>query len=90
MKYMATWTVQAGMTEAVAKAFLESGAKAQEGHEILGRWHQPGSNKGWVLVQGDITAIAAHMAEWGKYLHIELTPVIEDDQAGEAMARIYG
>ena len=90
MKFIATWKIQAGQTKAVAQAFLTSGAGAHEGMEILGRWHAPGSAKGWVLVQGDVTAIGSHMAEWGAYLDIDITPVIEDEQAGAALAKVYG
>lgn len=90
MKYMATWTIQPGQAKPCAEAFLKSGATAPEGMEILGRWHAPGSAHGWALVQGDITAIGAHMAEWGQFLDIQVFPVVEDEQAGAALSKVYG
>lgn len=91
MKFMGTWKISPGCHKPAAEAFLHGGgAPAPEGMEILGRWHAPGSSRGWVLMEGDVTAIAHHMAEWGNLLELDVTPVLEDEQAGAAMAKVYG
>lgn len=91
MKFIAAWTIKPGFHKPAGESFLKSGAPVPEGMEILGRWHAPGSAKGWVLIQGnDLTAIAAHMAEWGDMLDLDVTPVLEDQEAGAALSRVYG
>lgn len=51
----------------------------------------PGSSRGWLVVEADdIAPLAEHAVEWGRYLECEITPVIEDQVAGQAMARVYG
>ena len=51
----------------------------------------PGSVLGWhVLETNDMTALAEHVNNWGDLIDIELNPVIEDAQAAEAAARVFG
>jgi hypothetical protein len=62
-----------------------------ESLELLGRWHAPGSALGWALIEGtDTTALAQHLAEWGEYLEMQVTPVIQDEEAGAGLAKVYG
>ncbi len=91
MKFMVTWKIPPGCHKPAAEAFVKAGAPAPAGMEILGRWHAPGSADGWALIQGnDMKAIAQHMAEWANLLELRVTPVIEDKDAGESLARVYG
>jgi hypothetical protein len=88
MKYMVTWHVPPQNVRAASSAFLEGRAPMPPGLNKLGRWHAPGSTKGWPLCEtDDPTALAHHMAEWHHLLELDVTPVIEDEQAGEALAR---
>lgn len=88
MKYMVCWTIPPeNYTEAV-DAFLEGGAPMPEGLNALGRWHAPGSNKGWLLCETDNpVSLAEHMAEWAHLLNTDVTPVIGDEDAAEAATR---
>lgn len=62
-----------------------------EGLALIGRWHAPGSSRGWVVVEADkITTLAEHLVEWGSYLALETTPVVDAEIAGQAMASVYG
>jgi hypothetical protein len=88
MKFMAVWTIRPEhQREAIAR-FLKGGAPAPEGMTILGRWHVPGSQRGFVLIEtDDLTAHGAHMVEWGNNLELEVYPVYEDADAGMAMTK---
>lgn len=90
MKYMVSWKIPPGSHRPAAESFLKSGAPMPPGLESLGRWHAPGSGYGWLLTQGDPAALAQHMAEWANFLELQITPVIEDEQAGAALSKIYG
>jgi hypothetical protein len=51
----------------------------------------PGSVLGWhVLETNDMTALAEHVNNWGDLIDIELNPIVEDAQAAEAAARVFG
>ena len=64
---------------------------AAQGGETVARYHVPGSVVGWhVLETDDMTALAEHVNNWGDLIDIELNPVVEDAQAAEAAARVFG
>ena len=42
---------------------------------------------GWLLAEGDVVALAQHMAEWADLLELQITPVIDDADAAEALSR---
>ena len=61
------------------------------GLKLAGRWHAPGSECGWALIEGnDTTALAQHVAEWANYLQLRVTPVMEDAEAGAGLSKEYG
>ena len=87
---MLTWKIYPGCHKPAGEVFINSGAPMPEGLKLLGRWHAPGSGYGWLLVEGeDTTALAQHVAEWSELLDFQVTPVIEDVAAGEALSRVY-
>lgn len=87
---MISWKIAPGNHRAAAKAFLKSGAPAPKGLTLIGRWHGPGSVCGWALVEGeDATALAQHVAEWADLLEFQITPVIEDADAGQVLSKAY-
>ena len=91
MKFMATWKLPPGNQAVTAERFLSAGAPMPDGLTMLGRWHAPGSTSGFLLVEADdLTPLATHMAEWGGLLELQVTPVLEDTEAGEAMAKGTG
>jgi len=90
MKFMVSWKITPGHHKAAAEGFLKSGATAPEGLKLVGRWHAPGSGYGWALLEGqDLTAIAQHIAEWANLLEFQITPVLEDEEAGKGLSRAY-
>lgn len=89
MKFMLYWTIPAENYTAAVDAFLEAGAPMPKGLTSPGRWHQPGSTKGWLLCEtDDLVALSEHVAEWAHLLKIEVSPVVDDTQAGQAAARV--
>jgi len=91
VKFMVTWKLGPHTQEVAAKRFLAGGAPMPPGLTKLGRWHMPGSQGGWLLVEtDDPTALAQHMVTWGNVLETSVTPVIEDEDAAKAMATVYG
>jgi hypothetical protein len=90
MKYMITWTIPPDTYTEAVEIFLSTGAPMSEGLTSLGRWHAPGSSYGWVLVETeDAVTLAQHMAEWANLLDLQVTPVIEDEEAAKAASKVY-
>lgn len=91
MKYMLNWKIACENHRSAGVGFLKSGAPAPEGLKIIGRWHGPGSVTGWSLVESDDPkAVFEHVAQWSEFLELQTTPVLEDDEAAEALSRVYG
>jgi len=89
MKYMLSWSIPPENYDAALDAFLEGGAPMPEGVTALGRWHSPGSYRGWLLCETDnMIDLSQHVAQWASLLRIEVTPVIDDAEAGEVAARV--
>jgi hypothetical protein len=90
MKYMVTWKISPSNYKAAVKRFLKTGAPAPKGMKTLGRWHTAGSTRGFHLVEGSDAALAEINAEWADLLDLQVVPVVEDDVAAAAAARILG
>ncbi|MCI5122079.1 MAG: DUF3303 domain-containing protein [Candidatus Electrothrix sp. AUS4] len=91
MKFMISWKIAPEDRKSAAEAFLRGGAPMPEGLTLLGRWHAPGSSYGWILVEADdLGPVALHTAEWGDFLDLQTTPVLEDEAAGQALSQVYG
>lgn len=91
MKYLVQYHLSDSSTvRAAAKRFLETGGNPPDGATLLGRWF--GMNgKGWVLVEAsDAKPVFELVTEWQEFMQIEATPVIEDDDAGAILSRLYG
>lgn len=87
MKFMITWHISPHNARAAAQEFLASGAPMPEGGTLLGRWHSAGSTRGFALVEANtLGPVATHMAQWHHLLEFEIYPVVEDEEAGAALA----
>ena len=90
MKFMISWNIAPGSHKPAAEGFLSSGAPVPTGLTLLGRWHAPGLMYGWVLLEGNNNvALVQHAAEWAYYLELNITPVIEDEDAAAGLSRVY-
>jgi hypothetical protein len=90
MKYMITWKISPSNYKAAVKRFLKTGAPAPKGMKTIGRWHTAGSTRGFHLVEGSDAALAEINAEWADLLDLQVVPVVEDDVAGAAAAKLIG
>jgi hypothetical protein len=90
MKIMIVWKTVPGKYKPAVEAFLREGGPMPPGATTLGRWHVPGSILGWHLVEGDLTAVGQHVAEWADLLECEVYPVVDDAGAADAATRVFG
>jgi hypothetical protein len=85
VKYMMEWKIKE-VTNTYGKAvdnFLKTGARLPVGCKLIGRYHAPGSVKGWLIVEtSNVNHIYKHASEWGEFLSWETTPVLLDEAAG--------
>jgi len=91
VRFMLTWRTRPGLYKAAFQQFLDTGGPPPTGVKQVARYHVPGSVLGWhVLETDDMTALAEHVNHWGDLIDIELNPVVEDTEAAEAAARVFG
>ncbi len=92
MKFISTYKFRDGAHSGAAKAFLAGGgAPPPEGVKILGRWHAADGSGGFSLFETDDPATAyEHALEWSEFLSITTVPVLDDEQIGPILAKVYG
>lgn len=90
MKYMIAWKSSPANYKPAVERFLKTGAAAPEGLKTIGRWHAPGSGRGFHLVEGSDAALVEINAEWADLLELDVVPVVEDDVAGAVAAKLFG
>jgi len=87
---MMQWRMKDGCVEKAFKQFFETQGALPEGSKQVGRYHAPGSAKGFLLVETDnLETVYEHCAEWAEYLSWEVTPVVEDDVAGKIGTKVF-
>jgi hypothetical protein len=64
MKYMITWRISPSRYREAVERFLRTSAPDVDGVTTLGRWHLPGSSRGWHLVEGTAEAVVAEQGRW--------------------------
>jgi len=88
MRFMVEWSIPPENYSAAMDAFLAAGAPMPQGLKSLGRWHAPGSCRGWLLCETEsLGTLYEHMAEWASLLNLEVTPVVDDEEAGASATR---
>lgn len=88
MKVMVVWRTVPGKYKTAIEQFVRTGGPVPQGAKTVGRWHVPGSTLGWHLIEGDLEAIAGHVADWAELLEYEIYPVMEDKEAGTVAQKI--
>ena len=91
MKFMVTWNIPQGSWLLVAKTFSSMSpadrANYGDGVKALGRWHDVVGRKGVVIVESSsLAAVQRYMGKWNPHMVLEITPVVEDEEA----AVVYG
>jgi hypothetical protein len=90
MKFMITWKVPPASYKDAIGRFLKTGGPAPSGLKTIGRWHAAGSTSGFHLVEGTEVALMEHAAEWADLLEIQISPVVEDAEAGAVASKLFG
>ena len=90
MLYLMHWNIKENCHQKAVDKFLSDGAPMPEDCSLKGRFHGPGSCKGWLIVdtENNLT-IYEHASEWGELLSWEITPVFLDEQAGIISAKVW-
>ncbi len=90
MLYLMHWKVKDGCHEKAVNKFLSTGAPMPENCKLVGRYHAPGSGKGWLVADTeDPNTIYEHASEWGEYLIWETSPVFTDENAGMVSGKVW-
>lgn len=91
MKFMTTYSFRDAdaLSEAAAK-FLAGEGAPEPGTTLLGRWHSVDLSIGFALYEtNDPAALYRGALKWSEELEINTVPVIEDADAGAALAARY-
>ena len=66
--------------DAVQARFLETGAPPPEGVEMVGRWHDAGGNRGFLVAEtDDLQALARWLQGWTDSVSFDVAPVLTDE-----------
>jgi hypothetical protein len=81
MKCMVTWSTRTeNFKEVFARFKAGASTKAPAGVKMLGRWHEPGTGKGFMAVEvEDMTAFTGWVMGWSDLLNQTVVPVVEDE-----------
>jgi hypothetical protein len=90
MKVMTTFSVRPGALREAATRFLAGDGAPLEGVTLLGRWSSVDLSQGFVLYETDDPAkLYRGAARWAELMEIKTLLVIEDADAGAALATIF-
>lgn len=91
MKFMSTYTIREGCVPEAVKRFLGGKGTPPAGVKLLGRWHKTDGSGGYALYETDNPALLyEYAATWIEVLENHSTTVIEDAEAGAALAKVFG
>ena len=86
MKYLISWVIPQESFIASATRFLETGGAPPPGVKLLSRWHGM-SGAGFAVVESDdAKAMYLYRAQWADVLTIDVTPCLDDAEAGPVIA----
>ena len=86
MKFIVTYNIPKASVVASEQRFLKTGGPPPEGVKMIGRWH--GMSGGGVVIAetSDAKALYSWVSQWSDLLEFEVTPCVEDAEAGEVLA----
>jgi hypothetical protein len=91
MKFMTTWSAKPGALREAVKRFLATQAAPPPGVTLLGRWHNTDLSGGFSLIEtSDPKASFESAALWADLLDFKTHGVIEDAEAGQIYAKVFG
>ncbi|HRH87752.1 MAG TPA: DUF3303 family protein [Rubrivivax sp.] len=86
MKYVLDWNLPHATYNAAVARFLETGGAPPKGVTLLGRWHGMSGRGFAILESDDAKALFEMVAQWSNLLDLNLTPCLEDADAGAVLA----
>ena len=90
MKILSTYTVRPGCMKEVAGRFLSGKGLQAAGAKLIGRWHKSDASGGVAVYEVEDPAVFSRNAlEWSDVLEVSHTPVLDDAEAGSALAAIF-
>ena len=87
MKFLVTWQLHEGKLHDTLAMFAQMSdedeqAQMPEGVRIIGRWHDLVRGSGAAVVESpSAEALAAYSLGWNQFMDLDVTPVVEDDEA---------
>lgn len=88
MKFITSWTIPPQLTNAAIARFLETGGAPPEGVKVIGRWHGANGQGFAVSESTDGKAVYQWAAQWSDLLVFNVTPCLEDADAGAVLASL--
>ena len=88
MKYIVSWSVPQGTFSAAVARFLETGGAPPKGVQLLGRWHGMNGQGFAISESNDAKAMYLWQAQWADLLPMNVTPCLEDADAGAVLASL--
>ena len=80
MLFMITYAFSPDVRDVVQDRFKKTGGLPGPGAKMLGRWHDLGGHRGFLLAESnDSVAIGKWMQEWTDLLEFEVTAVNNDE-----------
>src|SRR5947207_11169297 len=90
MKFMTTWTLRPDTRREAVDRLLAGLGQPPEGVTLLGRWHSIDGSHGFTLTESNNpVAMYEATAVWADVIDLRTVPVIEDDNAGPILAKVY-
>ena len=89
MKFIVHWTQIPGKYRDGIAKFKETGGQPPDGVTLLGRWWGMNGQGFAVAEADDAKTMFEVAAEWGEFLNLEITPAVEDAEAGEVIAKLF-
>jgi hypothetical protein len=88
VKFILSYTLPQATYHGARDKFLASGGLPPAGVKLLGRWHGMNGSGVAIAETDDPKALYAWYAEWLEFLPINITPCLEDADAGAVLASL--
>jgi len=86
MKYMSVWTIKPENLKAAVNRFKEANPEPGSGVELVTRWHEVGTGKGFALLEADDPiALSRFMVAWADLVDQKIVPVVDDSEIAQAL-----
>ena len=86
MIFHSTYRIKSENRNSTEERFKSTGAAPPEGVKLLGRWHDAGGMRGFMVSEAESAVdIAKWCREWTDVMEFEVTPVISDEELASTM-----